>query len=196
LHAWNEVCHLSQSSKPVFTGFLSRCMQYWLKSHWLGICSNTTSVMDEEPLMVSMPTDCISNLTILSNNVCMLTSEENGIAWSHTSSVTRLNSSWYYRFVKKWWAGALIEWLIEFISPIRMGTQEVNTYECAPNIKHLRTAKKLWFCIKSCFVQHDFMQNHKVMLYKKFNYKRLQELYRNSRDQTNVMDRWGTDYYF
>ena len=26
MHAWAEVCHLSQSSKSVLTGFLSRCM--------------------------------------------------------------------------------------------------------------------------------------------------------------------------
>ena len=28
--AWAEVCHLSQSSKSILTGFVSKCMQYWL----------------------------------------------------------------------------------------------------------------------------------------------------------------------
>ena len=34
MHAWAEVCHLLQSSKSVFTGFLSRRMQHWLNNYW------------------------------------------------------------------------------------------------------------------------------------------------------------------
>jgi len=52
-----------------------------------------------------------------------------------------------------------------------MGTQEINNYECAPNLNQHLLQKS-----------YDKLQNHQVILYK--NYKRLQELYRNSRDQT------------
>ena len=42
MHAWAEVCHLSQSSKSVLTGFFSRCTQYWLKNHWPTRLSSNT----------------------------------------------------------------------------------------------------------------------------------------------------------
>jgi len=39
--AWAEICHLSQSSKSILTGFLGWCMQYWLIRESLTcICSN------------------------------------------------------------------------------------------------------------------------------------------------------------
>ena len=76
MHTWDEVCHLSQSSKSVPTGFLSRCMQYWLKNHWLGICSNTDSVRDYKASSCSSThTNSISNATILSNSYVLLLSD-------------------------------------------------------------------------------------------------------------------------
>ena len=58
MHDWAEVCHLSQSSKSVLTGILSRCMQYWLKNHW----------PDQVVFKHSLHTNCISNSAILCNN--------------------------------------------------------------------------------------------------------------------------------
>jgi len=68
VHAWAEVCHLSQSSKSVFMGFLSRCMQYWLKNHWPGSVQTLSQHWMTKPLPVSMHTNCISNSAILSKN--------------------------------------------------------------------------------------------------------------------------------
>jgi len=37
-----------RASSPFSQGFLSKCMQYWLKNQWVGICSNTISTMNEK----------------------------------------------------------------------------------------------------------------------------------------------------
>jgi len=65
MHAWAEVCHLSQSSKSVFTCFFSRRMQYWLKNNW----------PDQALFKHSLHTNCISNSAILHNNYILLVSD-------------------------------------------------------------------------------------------------------------------------
>ena len=65
----NEVFHLSQSSKSVIIGFLSRFMQYWLKNHWPGSsCSNTKSTRDTKDSSCLHTHSIISNSAILNNN--------------------------------------------------------------------------------------------------------------------------------
>jgi len=55
-----RVCHLSQSNKSVLTGFLSRCMQYWLNNYWpCRLCSNTKSHNGWKRLSLSVWSPCI-----------------------------------------------------------------------------------------------------------------------------------------
>ena len=63
MHAWAEVC---QSSKSVLTGFLSSCMQYWLKN----LSSTRPGYIQTLPAYHG--TDCISNSAILRNNYISL----------------------------------------------------------------------------------------------------------------------------
>jgi len=61
VQVWGEVCHLSQSSKTlVFTGFLSRCMQYALKNHCVPALSQCGLTKPNKQLHISMHTDRIS----------------------------------------------------------------------------------------------------------------------------------------
>ena len=57
LHFNVSLCHFSSSRcmlelkfaiyhRAACTGFLRRCVRYWLRNHWAGICSNTESTMD------------------------------------------------------------------------------------------------------------------------------------------------------
>jgi len=66
MHAWAEFYHLSQSSKFVLTGFLSRCMQYWL-NHWPGSVQIASQQWMTKTLPVSMQTNHISNSAIVGN---------------------------------------------------------------------------------------------------------------------------------
>ena len=96
MHAWAEVCPLSQSSsKSVFTGFFSRCVQYGLKNHWPGICSSTEWMWNDKAkqLPVSRHMDCISNPTNLSKDFSLLLSTLCACwchNWSHSCWVTSL----------------------------------------------------------------------------------------------------------
>jgi len=86
--ATTEGAPLSQSSKSVRLGFLSRCMQYWLKNHWpCRLSSNIDSTVDAKDSPCLHACNHISNSTILNNNcfiakvfVRMHTIFENGIA--------------------------------------------------------------------------------------------------------------------
>jgi len=69
-------CHLSHSSKSSPTGFLSTCMQYWLKNHW----------PDQALFKPSLHTQLYSDSAMLHYNYILLLSdlcayeEKNGIA--------------------------------------------------------------------------------------------------------------------
>jgi len=62
MHALAEVRHLSHSSKSFLTG----CMQYWLKYHWLQVCpahqlsiSNSTILRNDYISLLSDLCACV-----------------------------------------------------------------------------------------------------------------------------------------
>ena len=81
MHAWGDVCHLPQSSKSVLTGFLGRCMQYWLKNHW------------PDQLKHSLHTNCISNSATLCNNYISLLSSSSKFIHIATPQRERLQQN-------------------------------------------------------------------------------------------------------
>jgi len=103
MHAWAEVCHLSQSSPHRLP------MQYWLKNHW----------PDLVLFKHSLHTNCISNSAILRNNyilllsdlcVCVLVKKKWCHKGSHSSSVSGLNRLVWLQTCKKVMGWCTSQW--------------------------------------------------------------------------------------
>ena len=94
MHAWAEVCRLSQSSKSLLTGFPS---SGWWITAWYLFKHRVNSGWQSLSLHVSMHTDHISSSAMLSNNYDSLLQvlfkrlRKQHRKWSHSYSVSGLN---------------------------------------------------------------------------------------------------------
>ena len=103
MHAWAKVCHLSQSNKSVLIGFLSRCMQYWLKNHWPGFVQTLHVFMHTTVLLIQQSWTII--VLLLSDLCTCVQVFLKTVLQSCSSSVTAL---WGFKVAKKRWAATLL----------------------------------------------------------------------------------------
>ena len=90
MHAWAEVC---QSSKSVLTGFLSSCMQYWLKNHRPDQALFKHSLHTAVPTVFLIQQSCVIVTFHCKMIMHMCTREEKRrLKGSHSSSVSGSNA--------------------------------------------------------------------------------------------------------
>ena len=89
-------------AENVFTGFLSRCRQYWLKNNWANqtlFCTPTVFLIQQSCVLYFVAVFCVHAYMWRKNSV---TKEAIVLQWAVWTT------SWDFKPIKKGWAGALL----------------------------------------------------------------------------------------